>query len=69
MNSPAAACTVEPIALTRGEGEALWFLGSLAMIRSSAATTGGAVAVIEHLSPQARARRCTSTPARTSGST
>jgi quercetin dioxygenase-like cupin family protein len=51
MNSPAAASTVEPIALTRGEGEALWFLGSLAMIRSSAATTGGAVAVIEHLSP------------------
>lgn len=50
MNSPAAS-TVEPIALRRDEGEALWFLTSLAMIRSSSETTGGQVAVIEHLSP------------------
>jgi quercetin dioxygenase-like cupin family protein len=50
MNSPAAS-TIEPIALRRDEGEALWFLTSLAMIRSSAETTGGQVAVIEHLSP------------------
>jgi quercetin dioxygenase-like cupin family protein len=50
MTSPAGG-TVEPIALRRDEGEALWFLGSLAMIRSSAETTDGQVAVIEHLSP------------------
>ncbi len=50
MNSPVAG-TVEPIALRRDEGEALWFLTSLAMIRSSAETTDGKVAVIEHLSP------------------
>jgi len=43
---------LEPIALGPGEGEARWFLGSLAIIRSSAATTGGRVAVIEHLGPR-----------------
>jgi quercetin dioxygenase-like cupin family protein len=50
MDSPAAS-TVEPIALHRDEGEALWFLGSLVMVRSSAGTTGGQVAVLEHQSP------------------
>ena len=43
---------VAPIALSAGEGEALWFLGILATIKSSAATTNGRVAVIEHLAPQ-----------------
>jgi quercetin dioxygenase-like cupin family protein len=33
-------------------GAALWFLGVLATVKSSAATTGGAVAVIEHLAPR-----------------
>ncbi|HMS61706.1 MAG TPA: quercetin 2,3-dioxygenase [Solirubrobacteraceae bacterium] len=47
---PTAA--VAPIALSPGEGEALWFLGILATIKSSAETTGGRVAVIEHLAPQ-----------------
>jgi quercetin dioxygenase-like cupin family protein len=44
--------SVAPIALAPGEGEALWFLGVLATIKSSAETTGGAVAVIEHLAPR-----------------
>jgi quercetin dioxygenase-like cupin family protein len=35
-----------------GEGEALWFLGVLASVKASAETTGGAVAVIEHLAPR-----------------
>jgi quercetin dioxygenase-like cupin family protein len=41
-----------PIVAGPGEGESLWFLGNLATIKSSAETTGGGVAVIEHLSPQ-----------------
>lgn len=42
--------TTTPIALRRDEGEALWFLGNLATIKASTETTGGGVAVIEHLS-------------------
>lgn len=41
-----------PIALLQHEGEALWFLGVLATIKASGETTGGRVAVIEHLAPQ-----------------
>ena len=44
--------SVAPIALKAGEGEAVWFLGFLATIKSSAETTGGRVAVIEHLGPR-----------------
>jgi quercetin dioxygenase-like cupin family protein len=43
---------IAPIVAGPGEGEALWFLGILATVKSSAATTGGAVAVIEHLAPR-----------------
>ena len=43
---------VKPIVYAAGDGEALWFLGILATIKSSAATTDGRVAVIEHLAPQ-----------------
>jgi quercetin dioxygenase-like cupin family protein len=43
---------VSPIVAGPGEGEALWFLGILATIKSTAQTTGGAVAVIEHLAPR-----------------
>jgi quercetin dioxygenase-like cupin family protein len=43
---------IAPIVAGPGEGEALWFLGILATIKSSAETTGGAVAVIEHLAPR-----------------
>ncbi len=44
--------SVAPIALDAGQGEAIWFLGVVATIKSSAKTTGGRVAVIEHLAPQ-----------------
>jgi quercetin dioxygenase-like cupin family protein len=50
MSSSAPA--VAPVALGPGEGEAIWFLGILATIKSSAETTGGRVAVIEHLAPR-----------------
>jgi quercetin dioxygenase-like cupin family protein len=43
---------VAPIALRAGEGEALWFLGSLATIKASSESTAGRVAVIEHLAPR-----------------
>lgn len=43
---------VAPIALKPGEGESLWFLGVGATIKCSAETTGGRVAVIDHLAPQ-----------------
>jgi quercetin dioxygenase-like cupin family protein len=44
--------TVNPIALNRDEGEAFWFLGELVIIKASAQTTGGRVAVIDALAPQ-----------------
>lgn len=47
-----SSSTVEPIALAAGEGEALWFLGTLATIKASAETTAGRVAVIEHYAPR-----------------
>ncbi len=43
---------IAPIALTAGDGEAVWFLGILATIKASSQTTGGRVAVIEHLAPR-----------------
>ena len=50
--STATSTAAGPIALRQDEGEALWFLGVLATIKASAETTGGRVAVIEHLAPQ-----------------
>jgi quercetin dioxygenase-like cupin family protein len=47
-----AGASVAPIGLGPGEGEALWFLGLLATIKSSSETTGGRVAVIEHYAPR-----------------
>jgi quercetin dioxygenase-like cupin family protein len=41
-----------PIARHAGEGQALWFLGSLVTIKASGEDTGGRMAVIEHLSPR-----------------
>ncbi len=47
-----ATAQVTPIALEAGEGEALWFLGVLATVKASSESTGGRVAVIEHLAPR-----------------
>jgi quercetin dioxygenase-like cupin family protein len=52
--STTTGTTLDPIALARDEGEALWFLGTLAIIKASSDTTDGRVAVIEHLAPQGR---------------
>src|SRR5262245_40615557 len=43
---------IAPIALGPDEGEALWFLGFLVTMKASGATTGGRVAVLEHLAPR-----------------
>jgi quercetin dioxygenase-like cupin family protein len=52
----AAALTEQPrlapSALAPGRGEALWFLGCLVTVKSSAESTGGRVAVLEHLAPR-----------------
>jgi quercetin dioxygenase-like cupin family protein len=50
--SIASTTAVSPIALQEGEGEALWFLGTLATVKASSETTNGRVAVIEQLAPQ-----------------
>lgn len=40
---------VAPIALAPDGGEAIWFMGGLALIKSDGETTSGTVAVIEHI--------------------
>jgi len=42
---------LRPIALQPDEGEALWFMGTLATIKASTQETGGRVAVIQHTAP------------------
>jgi quercetin dioxygenase-like cupin family protein len=38
-----------PIAVGPDEGEALWFVGTLAVVKASGATTGGRVAVVDQV--------------------
>jgi quercetin dioxygenase-like cupin family protein len=49
--APIDSPTTRPIVHPRNGGEALWFLGSLALVKSDTESTGGTVAVIEHISP------------------
>ena len=49
---PSTNAPVAPIALAPGAGDARWFLGSLVTVKSSAETTDGRVAVLEHLAPR-----------------
>jgi quercetin dioxygenase-like cupin family protein len=51
VTSPQTA-SIAPIALGPGEGEALWFLGSLATVKAGKETTAGRVAVIEEDGPR-----------------
>ena len=50
--APTAPHSVAPITLPPDGGEALWFLGSLVTVKAATETTGGAVAVLEHLAPR-----------------
>jgi mannose-6-phosphate isomerase-like protein (cupin superfamily) len=45
----AAVDKVEPIALGPGEGEALWFLGVLSIVKAGGEASGGRFALIEQL--------------------
>jgi quercetin dioxygenase-like cupin family protein len=45
----AAVDKVEPIALGPGEGEALWFLGVLSIVKARGEASGGRFALIEQL--------------------
>jgi mannose-6-phosphate isomerase-like protein (cupin superfamily) len=45
------AQTPTPLAVDRDEGEAIWWFGSLAVIKASAADTGGAMSLIEITEP------------------
>jgi quercetin dioxygenase-like cupin family protein len=45
------SAVLRPIALQPDEGEALWFMGTLATIKASTEGTAGRVAVIEHTAP------------------
>ena len=49
--STADPTPIAPIALPPQGGEALWFMGSLALVKADAQSTAGRVAVIEHISP------------------
>ncbi|HET7851485.1 MAG TPA: quercetin 2,3-dioxygenase [Methyloceanibacter sp.] len=48
----ATKAVINPIALRREEGEAVWFLGALAIIKASGEATGGRTAIIEILAPE-----------------
>jgi quercetin dioxygenase-like cupin family protein len=50
--STTTGTTVSPFVLQRDDGEARWFLGTLATIKAAAATTDGRVAVVEQLVPK-----------------
>ena len=45
------ASATEPYLLSADQGEALWFLGSLATVKAGAAQTRGALTVVEFLNP------------------
>ena len=45
------AQTLKPLAVDRDQGEAIWWFGSLAVIKASAADTGAAMSLIEITEP------------------
>ena len=60
---------IVPAIREAAETDAIWFLGTLSMIKASRESTDGHMAVVEMLAPRASARRCTCTAAKTNGST
>jgi quercetin dioxygenase-like cupin family protein len=52
MSITSTPSVVAPIALQPGEGDARWFVGALGVIKASAETTGGQLAVLEFLWPE-----------------
>ncbi len=43
--------TLKPVAVARDEGEARWWFGSLAVIKATAADTGGQMTIVEITNP------------------
>jgi quercetin dioxygenase-like cupin family protein len=51
MTQATNAVSLQPTAVASGEGEARWWAGSLAVIKASAADTGGQMTIIEITEP------------------
>ena len=51
---------VEPYALPKEDSPALWFLGTLALVKATAKQTRGALGLIEQLLPAGFALSCAS---------
>ena len=45
------APALEPVAVPSGEGEARWWLGGLAVVKATAADTGGQLTILEITEP------------------
>ena len=50
-NDPHTQPTLEPVAVPHDGGEALWWMGSLAVVKAAAADTGGQMTIIEVTEP------------------
>jgi quercetin dioxygenase-like cupin family protein len=50
-NEDAAAQAMKPVAVGKQEGEARWWLGMLAVIKATAADTGGRMTIVEVTNP------------------
>ena len=59
----------QPYALEREEGQAVWFLGTLVIVKATAEQTAGAFGLIDNLMPAGFASPTTCTATRTSPST
>ncbi len=51
VNGPELAEQLKPMAVGKDEGEARWWLGMLAVIKATAADTGGQMAIVEVTTP------------------
>ena len=60
--------SLQPIAVRSDEGEARWWMGSLALVLATAEDTGGQMTIIEVTEPREK-RPCTCTTSRTRPST
>jgi quercetin dioxygenase-like cupin family protein len=51
MTQTSQTSALEPVAVPSGEGEARWWFGSLAVIKATAADTGGQMTIVEVTEP------------------
>lgn len=55
MSTQSTKQTLDPVAVKGGEGEAWWWFDSLAVIKATAADTGGLMTIVEITSPPGEA--------------